>query len=55
MSLPHLLPEISVIEADHRTAGEGQDRTARMHIFEESDSGVVPMNHSNRRETVGGE
>ena len=33
--------EISVIEADHRTAGEGQGRTARMHIFEESDSGVV--------------
>ena len=40
--------EISVIEADHRTAGEGQGRTARMHIFEESDSGVVPMNHSNK-------
>jgi hypothetical protein len=33
--------EISVIEADHRTAGEGQGRIARMHIFEESDSGVV--------------
>jgi len=40
--------EISVIEADHRTAGEGQGRTARMHIFEESDSGVLPMNHSNK-------
>jgi RNA-directed DNA polymerase len=40
--------EISVIEADHRTAGEGQGRTARMHIFEESDSGVIPMNHSNK-------
>jgi hypothetical protein len=40
--------EISVIEADHRTAGKGQGRTARMHIFEESDRGVVPMNHSNK-------
>ena len=40
--------EISVIEADCRTAGEGQGRTARMHIFEESDSGVLPMNHSNK-------
>ena len=30
-----------------RTAGEGLGRTARMHISEESDSGVVPMNHSN--------
>jgi RNA-directed DNA polymerase len=39
--------EISVIEADHRTAGEGQGRTARMHISEESDSGVLPMNYSN--------
>jgi hypothetical protein len=27
--------------------GEGLGRTARMHVSEESDSGVVPMNHSN--------
>ena len=40
--------EISVIEADRRTAGEGQGHTARMHISEESDSGVLPMNHSNK-------
>ena len=40
--------EISVIEADRRTAGEGQGRTARMHIPEESDSGILPMNHSNK-------
>ena len=39
---------MSVIEADCRTAGEGQGRTARMHVFEESDSGTVPMNHSNK-------
>ena len=31
-----------------RTAGEGSGRTARMHIPEESDSGVVPMSHSNK-------
>jgi RNA-directed DNA polymerase len=31
-----------------RPAGEGKSRTARMHVFEESDSGTVPMNHSNK-------
>src|SRR5690348_1570974 len=30
-----------------RPAGEGNSRTARVHVFEESDSGTVPMNHSN--------
>jgi hypothetical protein len=33
-----------------RTAGEGSDRTARVHVCEESDSGILPMNHSNRDE-----
>ena len=31
-----------------RPAGEGKSRTARMHAFEESDSGTVPMNHPNK-------
>src|SRR5688572_24393472 len=31
-----------------RLAGEGNRLTARMHGFEESDSGTVPMNHSNK-------
>src|ERR1700688_1802272 len=31
-----------------RPAGEGAGRTARVHVFEESDSGTVPMNHSNK-------
>ena len=31
-----------------RPAGEGKSRTAHMHVFEESDSGKVPMNHSNK-------
>lgn len=37
-------------EADQRgrPVGEGNRRTAHMHVFEESDSGIVPMNHSNK-------
>src|SRR5437899_1360856 len=31
-----------------RTAGEGSGHTARMHIPEESHSGIVPMNQSNK-------
>jgi RNA-directed DNA polymerase len=33
---------------DSRPAGEGDSHTARTHITEESDSGIVPMNHSNQ-------
>ena len=39
-----------------RSAGEGSGHTARVHVFEESHSGIVPMNHSNKDGTlVGGE
>src|SRR5271169_5927879 len=31
-----------------RSAGEGKSHTARMHVPEESDSGILPMNHSNK-------
>jgi RNA-directed DNA polymerase len=31
-----------------RTAGEGESRTARMYVPEESHDGIVPMNHSNK-------
>src|SRR5437773_1312796 len=31
-----------------RSAGEGLGRTARMYVPEESHSGIVPMNHSNK-------
>ena len=31
-----------------RTAGEGLGHTARMYVCEESDSGILPMNHSNK-------
>jgi RNA-directed DNA polymerase len=40
--------ETPAVETDRRPAGEGPGRTARMHVAEESDSGVVPMNHSNK-------
>ena len=35
-------------ELSGRTAGEGSGHTARVHVPEESHSGVVPMNHSNQ-------
>ena len=39
-----------------RTAGEGSGRTARVHVCEESDSGILPMNRSNKDgRIVGGE
>ena len=33
---------------DSRPAGEGNSHTARAHVFEGSDSGIVPMNRSNK-------
>ena len=39
------MPEANLSD---RPAGEGSSRTARVHLFEESDSGTVPMNHSNK-------
>ena len=43
--------ETSEMPAGHeasRPAGEGERHTARAHVSEESDSGIVPMNHSNQ-------
>ncbi len=31
-----------------RTAGEGSGHKTRMYVIEESDSGIVPMSHSNK-------
>ena len=31
-----------------RAVGEGDSRTARMYVPEESHDGIVPMNHSNK-------
>ena len=38
--------EAPAVEPDSRSAGEGESHTARMYVPEESDSGIVPMNHS---------
>jgi group II intron reverse transcriptase/maturase len=40
--------EMSVENEASRPAGEGDCHTARMYVTEESDSGVVPLNHSNK-------
>ena len=40
--------ETPAVKTGSGTAGEGPGRTARMHVPEESDSGAVPMNHSNK-------
>ena len=38
---------MSAANSRGRPAGEGKGRTTRVYVFEESDSGIVPMNHSN--------
>jgi hypothetical protein len=40
--------EIPAVESGCRSAGEGQGRTTRVHVCEESHCGIVPMNHSNK-------
>ena len=47
--------EIPVANLSDRTAGEGLGHTARMYVCEESDSGIVPMNHSNKDGTSSAE
>src|ERR1700680_4756493 len=43
-------PRRRLLPTSSRTAGEGLGRKARMNVPEESDSGVLPMNHSNKIE-----
>jgi len=44
------------VKVSRRTAGEGSGHTARVYDSEESHSGIVPMNHSNKGgKLVGGE
>src|SRR5258708_6398168 len=43
-------PRRRLLPTSSRTAGEGLGRKARMNVTEESDSGVLPMNHSNKVE-----
>src|SRR5438270_2699528 len=40
--------ETPAAQVGSRSAGEGPGRTVRMHVCEESHSGVVPMNNSNK-------
>jgi len=48
--------ETPAVRLGSRSAGEGSGHTARMHVYEESHSGIVPMNHSNKDgKLVGGE
>src|ERR1700737_4536269 len=40
--------ETPAAQSGSRSAGEGPGRTARMHVPEESHSGLLPTNHSNK-------
>ena len=40
--------ETPAAQSGSRSAGEGQSRTARVYVCEESHSGILPMNHSNK-------
>src|SRR5215467_13014802 len=40
--------ETPAVKPDRRSVGEGDSCTARVYVSEESHSGVVPMNHSNK-------
>jgi len=40
--------EMPAANVCRRTAGEGSGHTARVYVSEESHSGIVPMNHSNK-------
>jgi TonB family protein len=40
--------EALAAQPGRRSAGEGLGHTARMYVSEESHSGIVPMNHSNK-------
>jgi hypothetical protein len=40
--------ETPAVQPDSRSAGEGQSHKARVYVYEESHSGILPMNHSNK-------
>src|ERR1700737_1896385 len=40
--------ETPAAQPGRRSAGEGQSHQARTYVYEESHSGIVPMNHSNK-------
>jgi RNA-directed DNA polymerase len=47
--------ETPAVQPSCRSAGEGPGHTARVYVSEESHSGVVPMNHSNKDRTSSAE
>jgi hypothetical protein len=47
--------ETPAVTPGSRSAGEGSGHTARMHVYEESHCGIVPMNHSNKDRTSSAE
>jgi RNA-directed DNA polymerase len=47
--------EASAVKPGSRSAGEGDSRTARANVSEESHSGIVPMNYSNNDKTSSAE
>jgi hypothetical protein len=47
--------ETPAAQPGRRSAGEGQSHKSRAHVYEESHSGIVPMNHSNKDGKVSAE
>ena len=47
--------ETPAVKPGGRSAGEGDSRTARADVPEESHSGILPMNHSNNDKTSSAE
>ena len=43
--------ETPAAQPGRRSAGEGQSHKARVYVYEESHSGIVPMNYSNNDKT----
>src|SRR6202021_4128032 len=43
--------ETPAAQPGHRSAGEGLSHKARAYVYEESHSGILPMNHSNNDRT----
>ena len=47
--------ETPAVKPGRRSAGEGDSRTARVDVSEESHSGILPMNYSNNDKTSSAE
>ena len=47
--------ETPTTQPGRRSAGEGQSHKARVYVYEESHSGILPMNHTNKDGTSSAE